>query len=133
MKIYLANSLTYAPEEFKRSINELKTRLKEKYEVLDWLGLEKGTPQDVYNHDLSCVQNCDLLVAECSYPAIGLGFEIGTSLCINKPVLAIAKEEAKVTRLILGITHPLFEFVRYKTTEEILQAVEEKIKAIKYV
>jgi 2'-deoxynucleoside 5'-phosphate N-hydrolase len=131
IKIYLANSLTHAPEEYKVEMDELKNLLRKKYEVLDWLGLEKGTAQDVYRHDIECVKNCDLLLAECSYPAIGLGFEIATSLCLDKPVLAIAKTDTKVTRLVLGITHPLFTFMRYQNPKEILTSVDIKLSTPK--
>jgi hypothetical protein len=69
-------------------------------------------------------------VAECSHPATGLGFEIATALSHHKPILAIARPEAKVSRLILGINSSLFSFIRYSNQEEILDAVEKKLAGV---
>ena len=120
MKIYLAHSLTQAPEEFKTEMVKLRELLKTEHEVLEFKGLVAGTPEDVYHHDVQCVKDCDLLLAEVSYPAIGLGFEIATALQINKKVLAVAKQDAKVSRLVLGIQNSDFKFIRYYLIQEIL-------------
>ncbi len=121
MKIYLAHSLTQAPEDFKTEMLGFREKLKTKYEVLEYMGLVNGTAEDVFRHDVKCVHDCDLLLAEVSYPAIGLGFEIATALQLNKKVLAVAKETAKVSRLVLGIEHPNFQFARYANPEEIFK------------
>ncbi|MCL5008989.1 MAG: nucleoside 2-deoxyribosyltransferase [Patescibacteria group bacterium] len=123
MKIYLAHSLTQAPEEFKQEMLEFREKLKTQYEILEYLGLDKGTAEDVFRHDVNCVHDCGLLLAEVSYPAIGLGFEIATALQLNKKVLAVAKETAKVSRLVLGIEHPNFQFARYTNLDEIFKHI----------
>jgi 2'-deoxynucleoside 5'-phosphate N-hydrolase len=128
MKIYVAAALTHAPEEFKQRIEDLKKLLRRRHEVLEFMGLIKGTAQDVYRHDIDCVKNCDVLLADCSYPALGLGFEIATALQLNKTVLAISYVDAKVTRLILGIDHPNFRFVKYDTIDEISDQVQDRVK-----
>ncbi len=122
-KIYVAASLTQAPKQFKQHVANIKTRLSKNYKVLEWLGLIKGTARDVYFHDIKMVKSCDLLLAEVSYPAIGLGFEIAYALQQNKQVLAIAKENAKVSRLILGIKHKKYNFSRYTTIEDIFSLI----------
>ena len=129
-KIYLACSLTHAPEDFKNHIAKLKDSLRHKYEVTDFLGLELGTPQDVFKHDIGGVKTCDLLLADCSHPSTGLGFEIATALYNHKPVLGVAHGDAEVSRFILGINNPLFSLVRYRDTDEVLDAVEKKIAGI---
>lgn len=126
MKIYLAHSLTQAPEGFKTEMLEFREKLKTQYEVLEYLGLIDGTAEEVYAHDIKCVTDCDLLLAEISYPAIGLGFEIATALQLNKKVLAVAKETAKVSRLILGVNHSNYRFYRYNQTEEILNLINHE-------
>lgn len=126
MKIYLAHSLTQAPGDFKTEMLKLRKKLKIQYGILEYLGLVEGTAEDVFRHDVKCVTDCDLLLAEVSYPAIGLGFEIATALHQGKKVLAVAKESAKVSRLILGITHSNYRFYRYKQTEEILNLIDHE-------
>src|SRR5436305_766185 len=104
-KIYVGCSLTHSPDEFRDAIDLLKKKLAEKYEVLEFLGLIKGTAQEVFDWDTKCVRGCDLFLADCTYPALGLGYEIGVALENNKPTIAIAGKEAKVTRLLLGVTN----------------------------
>lgn len=123
MKIYLAHSLTQAPEEYKTEMLKFREKLKAKYEVLEYFGLVTGAPADIFSHDIKCVSDCDLLLAEVSYPAIGLGFEIATALQQGKKVLAVAKEMAKVSRLVLGIGNTNFAFLRYNQIDEILTAL----------
>jgi nucleoside 2-deoxyribosyltransferase len=128
--IYVGCSLTHAPEEFKDAITQLKAELGKYYDVIDFLGLERGTAKDAFEHDIDCVRRCDLFVAECSHPSTGLGYEIGTAVSLNKPVLAVAHESAKVTRLIQGVTHPNYTFRRYDDMEEVLEFVKEKLNSI---
>lgn len=127
MKIYFGCSLTHAPDEYRQLMEQLVTKIKEKYQILDFVGLEKGTAADVFKHDADCVKNCDLFVAECSYPATGVGMEIGLALSIGKPTLILAQKEAKVTRQVLGIEHEQFSLVRYNSLEEALDAIDQRI------
>lgn len=119
MKIYVAAALTLAPKVFAGSMAQVRTELAKEYEILEFYGLGPGDPKQIFHHDMNCIKNCDFLVADCSYPAIGLGFEIATALQIDKPVLALAQQDAQVTRLILGIDHPLYTFLRYDNITEI--------------
>jgi nucleoside 2-deoxyribosyltransferase len=120
MKIYLANSLTHAPEEYKSEMAKLRSKLSQDHEVSEYLGLINGNAEAVFRHDIGCVKNCDLLLAEVSYPSTGLGFEIATGLNLGKKVLAVAQKDAKVTRMILGIQDPNFKIIRYASVGDIL-------------
>ena len=98
----------------------LRGILSKHYEVLEFYGLSKpGDPKTIHLHDSECVKNCDFMIAECSYPSLGLGYEIALALQFNKPVVAIAQNDANVSRMIEGIQNPLFKFRRYKTMSEI--------------
>ncbi len=129
-KLYIGCALTHASEEFKTAIETLKAELRHDYEILDFIGLVKGTPQDVFAWDLHCVRASDLFVADCTYPAIGLGMEIGTALAENKKMLVIAHEDAKVTRIVLGITHPRVTFKRYGNHAEVIAMIREQIEKL---
>lgn len=129
-KIYIGSSLTHAPEEFKTAIETLKKNLRNDYEILDFIGLVNGTPEDVYEWDLNCVKSCDLFVADCTYPAIGLGMEIGIAISYNKNTLVIAHTDAKVTRIVLGITHPNFTLKRYSDHNEVLEFLKDKLQSL---
>jgi hypothetical protein len=124
--------LTHAPDSYKKEIEELKSILREKYEILDFLWLVDWNFEDVYNWDTNNVKSCDLMIAECSYPSTGLWYELWLWNSINKPILAIARNEAKVTRLIQWINTLNYTFVRYNEhLSEIIPLIEKKIEEIK--
>lgn len=127
-KIYIGCSLTHAPADFVAKIEKLKNELRRDYEVLDFIGTEKGTPADVYKSDIQkCIAGCDIFVAICDYPAIGLGYEMGTAIeKYSKPTLGLIKEGLKVSRLVLGINHPMYTLKYYNTIENIISLIKEK-------
>jgi len=129
-KIYIGCSLTHAPDDFKVAIEDLKNKLRKSYEILDFVGLAAGTPEEVFEWDTNCVRTCDLFVADVTHPAIGVGYELGVALEMGKPVLAVAHKDAKVTRLVLGVTSKNFSLYRYGSVEEVEKKIEKKIKAI---
>lgn len=128
IKIYVGCSLTHASEEFKQSVEDLKNKLRGHKTILDFLGLEAGTEENVYLHDIKNVETCDLFLAICDHPSLGLGYELATAVeKYGKPTLAVAHNDTKVTRMILGINHPNFSFKRYKDLSEVPALVEEMI------
>jgi hypothetical protein len=131
-KIYVGCSLTHAPEEFIASVEELKKRLSKTYEVFDFVGLTKGTARQIYQWDINrCVASCDLFVAICDHPSIGLGYELGTALeAFGKPVLAVAHKSASLSRLVQGIDKPHFSFKRYENLSDIEGLIEHKLMAV---
>lgn len=130
MRIYVGCGLTHAPESFKRFVENFKDKLRiiPGIEVLDFMGVVSGTPREVYHHDINvCVRGCDLLVAICDFPSIGLGWEMATQVSRGKPLLAFGHCGSKVTRLILDPGLPLYEFHRYRSFDDIYEMVSQKI------
>ena len=127
-KLYIGASLTQAPKEFVEKIENLKNKLRKDYEILDFLGLKKGTPADVYKWDIQkCVAICDIFVTICDYPSIGVGYEMATALeKYSKPTLGLSMEKSKVSRLVSGIDHPMYTFKYYKTEKDIIALIKEK-------
>jgi hypothetical protein len=133
-KLYVGCGLTNAPEAFKQSVECMKGLLKQRYEVFEFVGLVDGTSEDVYRWDIeNCVANCDLFVAVCDYPSIGLGWELSEAVGSEKPVIGVAHESALVTRLVLGAAalKPNFEFFRYHDLElEVPKLVDARLASI---
>ena len=134
VKIYVGCSLTQAPEWFRHSIEVFKASLARlpNVEVLDFVGLTAGTDADVYEHDIHrCVREADLFVADCSFPAIGLGWELGTAVeKLEKEVIAVAKRGTKVTRLVTGASsprNPNYSFMFYNSMDEVFDAVVARL------
>ena len=132
-QLYVGCSLTQAPDAFKAEVENLKGALRSQdYEVFDFVGLVNGTPADVYNWDIGhCVRDCQALIAVCDYPSLGLGWELSEAVRLGKPVLAVAHEQASVTRLVIGAAEvePNIRFERYRTLAEILPMISEVLAA----
>ena len=118
LDLYVACSLTHAPQGFRDQVERLKTELKTNVcNVLCFLGCGTGaSPHDIYHWDIhKCVRPSHAVLAICDLPAIGLGYEMGTAVeAQRKPVLAIAHQLAKVSDLVLDPRQPGYEFRRYK-------------------
>jgi len=125
-------ALTHASEEFKQNVESLKKRLKEVCYVYEFVGLVNGTPKDVYNHDINvCVRGSDLFVGICDEASIGLGYELAVQIEDRKmPTLAVAHENSKVTRLVIGINQPHFEFRTYKDFDDLYNIIIEKLETL---
>jgi len=124
-QLYVGCSLTYAPEEFKASVEATKAALREdNWRVMEFLGLTAGTPDDVYNQDiLTNVATCDGFVGIVDEPSIGLGWELGAAVMhYRKPSLALAHTDSRITRLVLGAPgHNLN--LRFRTYENMVEEV----------
>lgn len=118
LRLYIGCSLTKATEEFRKAVEGLKDEIRgQGYEVFDFVGLIKGTPRDVYEWDIGhCVKDCDVFIAICDEPSIGLGFEMCEAIRLGKPTLAIAHEASVVTRVVAGAAEvePNLTFLRYR-------------------
>lgn len=132
IKLYVGCALTDAPEDFKQSVEDFKGLLREAgYEVFDFVGLVAGTVRDVYDWNIQhCVGECDAFIGICDFPSIGLGFETSQALTQEKPILLVAHNDTKVTRMVLGAAEaePTLSFERYNTLEEVLPLVKKLVK-----
>lgn len=117
-KVYVGCGLTHAPIEFQNEVEAFKEKLRSIATVMCFLGCGSGaTPNQVYQwgiHD--CVYKSDLMIAICDFASTGLGYEIATQVeKRQKPLLAMAHDDAKVSDLILDTRQPGFVFRRYES------------------
>lgn len=129
-KLYVGCALTLAPESFRKSVGDLKDSLRAEYDMLDFLGLEKGTPHDVYAWDIEhCLASCDIFLAICDLPSIGLGYEMATAVeKLAKPTLAVAHTDSAVGRLFVGIEKEHYRFERYESMDRISALLAEFVR-----
>lgn len=130
IRIYFGCALTNAPKEFTQDIEKLKKLLKKKVEIFDFAGL---TPPigEVYQHDTNMVRRCDVMVANITYPSLGLGMEMGIAIENKKPLITLVDDKSKTTRfLISGYVDPYHFSLRYKN---ISQAAIFALKKLKYL
>lgn len=76
------------------------------------------TPREVYERDVTWIQNCDALIAEVSVPSHGVGYEIGCALNAGKFVLCLHQENRKISKMISGNPHPLLIVKSYSDPNE---------------
>ena len=74
--------------------------------------------QEVYRRDIAWVRECDVLIAEVSMPSHGVGYEIGFSLGLGKPVLALYQQGRRVSKMISGNPDPNLSVKSYGAAEE---------------
>ncbi len=138
-KLYIGCALINLPSDKRdvllRNISDLKIKLANSFEVLEFLWVKvsdpsKTTPKDVYETDIiNCVGNADCMLAICDYPSLGLGYEMATAIEKHGiPVLAVAHKDSFVSKLIIGINHKDFEFYLYDSFDDVYNKVINKLK-----
>ena len=129
-----------AGDNFKKDIETLKDYLEKSMKgvkVLEFGGLEERVSEvDVYDFCFkNCMKKADLIIAECSYLSFETKKMIATA--VVKPqmhVLAIARDNSKVTSLVVGAEYeknPNYSFKTYHYFHELLGLVIEKINQIR--
>ena len=91
---------------------------------------ESGSYTDdfIYKRDMSWLNDSDVVVAEVSTPSLGVGFEIGYAVEVNKPVLCLYKigAEYQLSAMISGC--PEIEVQNYDHLEELVKPIEKFIR-----
>ena len=110
MKIFVSHSTHYNFE------NELYAPLREsdlngRHEII--LPHENG--RDVITKNI--IEDCQLVVAEVSYPSTGQGIELGWADMFKIPIVCIHKEGSEPSRSLRKITNA---FITYKDQSDML-------------
>lgn len=82
-------------------------------------------PPEVYKRDIDWVSSCDALIAEVSTPSHGVGYEIALALSLEKPVLCCFERGRRVSKMILGNTHPRILVKNYANMDELRGILDE--------
>jgi len=134
-KLYIGCALTNVPEDKKESffqeIFEIKKRLSEYFEILEFVGVgdllnpNPKTPQEVYEMDmLDRLMKADYFLAICDHPGTGLGYEMGVATEKRGiPVVAMSRKESKVSRSIVGVMQPNYHYSYYEKVDDVVDAV----------
>lgn len=71
------------------------------------------------------IKNADLVIAEISENAVGLGIELGWADCFNTTILCIYKKGAIFSQSIKFITN---NFIEYENKEDMINKIQNFIK-----
>ncbi len=88
---------------------------------------ESQTDDEIYSQDISWLRESDFVVAEVTTPSIGVGFEIGYAVRMEKPILCLYNDGAshKISAMISGC--PELKTVHYQEVGELINPIEDFI------
>ena len=131
MKIYFAGSIRGGRVDaglYRRIIDFLQQEhrvLTEHVGDLSLSALERGPAGDaaIYDQDTAWLRESELLIAECTCPSLGVGYELAYAERFGKPCyIFYNREKAQLSAMLTG--DPYFHIIPYSKEEEIFEALE---------
>lgn len=110
-------------------IKETDTVLTEHVGDLSRSALEQGRSRDqlIYDQDTAWLRECDLLIAECTVPSLGVGYELAYAEKYGKPChLFYRRSAAELSAMLTG--DPYYAIHPYETREELLEEIRKILK-----
>lgn len=106
-------------------INETDQVLTEHVGDLDLAAKEQGKKdQLIYEKDTAWLRECDLLIAECTCPSLGVGYELAYAERCNKPCYVFyRRSQVQLSAMITG--DPYYTVIPYETKEELFGKIRE--------
>lgn len=77
---------------------------------------------DVYQRDMAWLRDCDVVIAECSQPSHGVGYELAYGEAHGKESHVFYRKGTHLSAMISG--DPFFQLHPYECVEEILDAID---------
>ena len=125
LKIYFGGSIKGGRskvEDYKKIVDYLKTIGTVLDEHVADPNLQSSgesiTSTEIYNRDVSWINECDILIAEVTVPSLGVGYEIGYAESLNKRIICLYQNDESISAMIKGnnsITH-----ISYNDVDELL-------------
>ena len=137
MKIYFAGSIRGGRkglllyQEIIRFLNPYGKVLTEHVAHDDPGELEKyKSDSDIFDEDMDWLRGSDILVAEVTYPSLGVGYEIASAERLGKPVLCLFRSDAgyELSSMIAG--NPACTVRTYGDLSEVSSILEDYFKAL---
>lgn len=120
MKIYVAHSRGF---DFQKELYEpIQNSSLTKEHTFIFPHSESAEP---FNSKELFQNGCDLIIAEVSYPATGLGIELGWADMLKVPVVCIYKKDSKISDSLKVITDT---FLEYSDTNDLITKVAQAIQ-----
>ncbi len=88
------------------------------------------SPRDVYQRDISWIEQSDAMVAEVSTPSLGVGYEVGYALHIAKPVLCLYRRGLFISKMITGNPAPTLRVAAYENLDELDAHLDSFLKSL---
>jgi len=138
IKVYYAAAMLGDRSNFEDNVKIVKMleekgfKILTKHVVEEVLDIEKGlTVEEVFERDIRLLNEADVLIADVSYPSLGVGFEVAYALLKGKRVYAICRSDRyeRTSALIRGIRWSNFKLITYSSPEEAVDKLMEAIQS----
>ena len=88
-----------------------------------------GTNADIWLRDTAWLRECDAVLAECSQPSLGVGYELAFAQALGKPVHVFYGGEAgRLSAMVAGC--PDFTIHEYRDEAALFEALNEVMKQL---
>ena len=132
MKIYFAGSIR-GGREFQKYYTEIISHLKSYGTVLtehignpdlDDSGESDMSDEEIFQRDKDWVIESDVIIAEVSSPSLGVGYELGLSEAIGRPVLCLyhSANPKPLSAMVAG--NKSFTIERYSTMDDLKTIID---------
>lgn len=85
------------------------------------------TDEEIYNRDINWLKECDLVIAECSTPSLGVGYELAYAEKLSKPVYILCRKDVGLSAMLTG--DPYFQVYYYQDEKELYPYLESILKS----
>jgi nucleoside 2-deoxyribosyltransferase len=124
--LYVGCALRGAPAPFVESVLTFKGELEKYFTVLHFIGLVGSAPaREVYEADIACASEADLMLAVVDVPSTGLGIELAKRAELGKPTIIAHQERADISKMVLGLAEvtPAFTIITYTNFSELKEQI----------
>lgn len=128
-KVYFAGSIRGGrqnAELYKRmiaTINETDKVLTEHVGDLSLSLVESKGDKAIYEQDMAWLRECDLVIAECTQPSLGVGYELAYAERYAKPVHIFYRKDGNLSAMLTGDKY--FQLHPYEREDELLVEVKK--------
>ena len=131
MKLYIGCALNTSTAELAQLVASLKEHLGQEHDILEFKGLDNGSPEEIVTHDLSQVRNADCMIAICDIASTGLGIEIGTCNALGTPIALCAQTES-ISSMVRGnhVENPRSQFITYDSVDDLIEKIDNFIQSL---
>lgn len=128
MKIYFAGSIRGGRDDQKLYLEVIAELGKYGAVLTEHIGDKALTGQGettitdtyIFERDMAWVREADVIVAEVSTPSLGVGYELGQSESMGKPILCLSRqiEGKRLSAMVAGNAY--VKISEYKTIEDVV-------------
>ena len=87
------------------------------------------TDNDIWAQDMAWLRESDAVIAECSTPSLGVGYELAMAQALGKPVyIFYDASRGPLSAMLTG--DPYYRIHAYESEEALFAAVDAALKAI---